>query len=134
MRNYAKLGRRAACWWTVLVGFAVVAALVFGGDLLFSEETFFVRILINVPVWIGVYLAGRQLQGPAYEGHCQQGGGQTTGGVVLGFIVLGVVLTLGPVFVLEASLADHRLEVNRGEEVLYSKGSPKPRLVPWARC
>ena len=46
---------------------------------------------------------------------------------MLGFIVLGVVLTLGLVFVLEASLADHRLEVNRGEEVLYSKGDHRSR-------
>jgi hypothetical protein len=123
-RNYARLGRLAASWLTVLIGLTVTAVAV-GLSTAHPEGQGLSPIVLAAPLWLGTYLAARLLQGSAYEEHLRRGGEQLTGLVVLGALVLGIGLTLGGAWAFallyESALGDQRLAVSPVEEVLYSR-------------
>jgi hypothetical protein len=121
--NFYRLGRRAACWVTVAVGILLVVALLAISDALPDSPG---RFLLGLPVWLGLYMAARLLQGDAYEAHLRQGGQQAGGGSAAGIGLLGLVLFLGMVFggsvLWQGLLMGSKIDFGGGEEIYYTGG------------
>jgi hypothetical protein len=123
-RNYAKCGRRAACWATVAAG-VLVAAVPVGFGLLLPDVNPGLNLCFALPLWLGTYLTAKVLQGRTVEAHRKRGGREVSGWAVVGFALLGAVLTVGPVVggvaLYEVGFGDQELRVTDKEVIFYGR-------------
>jgi hypothetical protein len=125
--NYGRLGKRQAARMTIAFGLLTMAVVV---GLCFALPDSSPSFLISVPLFLGLWLAARKLQGSAFDTHLRNGGERASGWAALGFALVGLMLFLG-VYVGASMLYDlfynesygQKIDFDGGNEVYYTKGA-----------
>jgi hypothetical protein len=125
--NYWRMGKRGAARITIAVGLVTMALVV---AICFALPDSSPSFLIGVPLFLGLWLAARKLQGSAFDTHLRNGGERASGWAALGFALVGLMLFLG-VFVGASMSYDlfhnesygQKIDFGGGNEIYYTKGA-----------
>jgi hypothetical protein len=126
--NYARLGKRSAAWSTAAATLVVSAGVLAVAFIVPENNP--AGLLIGLPVFLGIWMSARLLQGELYDAHLSGGGAAASGWSAFGMGVLGIVVivAVGAVIgvVEEFGLGNRfgaRVDFGNKQEVYFTRGA-----------